>query len=193
MRKLLTYGTADAVPVSDDKRTAGRLCIGDLIHHRLVDEAFCRQIMDATGLTVYDVISKDNYLKNFVPTDYAELCSDEFDRVVAHRFMQDRDDALAGADAEDQDMLIPRPNRHVVTLGRLRLTEFEGQKRLCEANRRKQKLAKLKEKVEEDLQKEVQLESGRRDRNVVCFGSYPTIWRGGCAAYRMISGTILDR
>lgn len=72
-RKMLTYGTPDSIPL-DDRQKHSKLCIGDLILHSLVDETYCRQLMDETGLTEYDAISKEKYLASFVPPDFLDLC-----------------------------------------------------------------------------------------------------------------------
>ncbi|CAD7971336.1 unnamed protein product [Amoebophrya sp. A25] len=154
-RKMLSYGSIDSIPL-DDRQKHSVLCIGDLILHQLVDETFCRQLMDETGLTEYDAISKEKYLQSFVPPDFFDLCSDEFDRVVAHRYMADREEGLK----EQKGVLVPKPNTTVQTLSYLRQTEFKMSKHMAEGQRRKEKLLKLKEKVEGDLAKEVALEQG---------------------------------
>ncbi|CAD7940681.1 unnamed protein product [Amoebophrya sp. A120] len=159
-RKMLTFGTPDSIPL-DDRQKHSKLCIGDLILHQLVDETYCRQLMDETGLTEYDAISKEKYLQSFVPPDFLDLCSDEFDRVVAHRYMADREEGLK--EHEEGGVLIPKPNTTVQTLSQLRQTEFNMSRHMAEGQRRKEKLLKLKEKVEADLAKENALEEGLQD------------------------------
>lgn len=92
-RKMLTYGTVDALPVEDEEEQR-KLPLGDLIMYDLVDEAFCRQLMDAKSLTEYDVVHKKQYLKDFVPEEYQDLAADEFDRVVAQIYMERRDTVM---------------------------------------------------------------------------------------------------